>query len=62
VRSESPGAIVVCAAICYREYQEVKVLENFMECIPVQDLKGEGLSDFFCLSAMDELDLHISNC
>jgi len=45
--SESPGASVAGAAIRYREYQEVKVPENFMEFIPVQDRNGEGLSDFF---------------
>jgi len=45
--SESPGATVAGAARRYREYQEVKVPENFMEFIPVQDRNGEGLSDFF---------------
>jgi len=47
MRSESPGATVTGAAIRYCEYQEVKVPENCMEFIPVQDRNGEGLSDFF---------------
>ena len=47
MRSESPGATVTGAAIRDREYQEVKVPENLMEFIPVQDRNGEGLSDFF---------------
>jgi hypothetical protein len=44
---QSPGAVVACAAIRYREYQEVKVPENFVEFIPVQDRNGAGIVRFF---------------
>ena len=57
MRSESPVATVTGAAIRYREYQAVKVSENCMQFIPVQDRNGEGLSDFFFFIALRCMNL-----
>jgi hypothetical protein len=41
--------------------EEVKVMENLIHFIPVEDYIGQGLSD--CLiAAIDGLNLHIIDC
>jgi hypothetical protein len=59
LRHQEQMAIVLWYIFMYTE--EVKVTEDFVEFIPVQDNTGKGLWDFL-LAAVVEITIHISNC